>query len=106
MTMRLLKRATVAEFRHETNILRHLSTRLETLARVLSHVQTVDEDQDPTIKPDDMVCLMELFQEDLSSLRDLAETLDRVAERDAASSLKAGMTNNAQKNPIPRRTSC
>ena len=51
MTMQLVKRATVAEFGHETSIIRHLSTGGPDA--VLSHVQTVDHDQDPTITPDD-----------------------------------------------------
>ena len=89
MAMQLVKRATVAEFSHATNILRHLSTRLEVLARLLSQVQTEGDDEDPTVTPEDMVCIMELFQEDLSSIKDLAETLDRVAEEDSASTLKA-----------------
>lgn len=59
-----------------------LIEQLEALARVLSHVETEGDEQERTITPMDFVCVMQIFQEKLDSLKDLVGTLDGVIEEE------------------------
>jgi hypothetical protein len=48
-----------------------IAQQLEALARVLTRVETNDNAQEP-IHPTDFVCIMQVFQEKIATLEDLA----------------------------------
>jgi hypothetical protein len=77
----------LASISKEADIVRHMSTQLESLARVLSYVPTTDPDQKPTVSPDDFVSIMGLFQEHLATLKDIAEGIDRAVEHEMTTGL-------------------
>ena len=79
----------LAEIRNETNIVYVLATQLEALARVLTHVKPLDEDQQPTLRPEDFIHIMQLFQRQLASLQDIADGVDGAVEAGCPGSLKA-----------------
>lgn len=73
------------DIRDETEIVHGISQQLEALARVLTYVKTEGDEQDPnptTIKPTDFVCIMQIFQEKLESLEDLAGGIEGAVQHE------------------------
>jgi hypothetical protein len=77
----------LASISKEAEIVHHMSSQLEALARVLSYVHTADPDQRPTVSPDDFISIMGLFQEHLTTLKDIAGGIDRAAEHEMTTAL-------------------
>lgn len=66
----------------DAQVIHTYSLRLEALARTLKHVKAADDEGKSSLKSDDLIHIMSIFESDLDAIRDIARGIVFTLERD------------------------